>query len=111
MVYKKALLFLILSVSLFGSDLTNKKEFVEYSQFEVNNNLSVYAGEVNMKHFREEDVYSVGLLLHNNKKTHTDFGVGYVQPSSKIDLLSQNELALNTTKEDSKMIFFMNCSF
>lgn len=111
MIFKKIFLLLVLSGSLFSSDITDKKDFVEYSQFDVNNNLSVYAGEIYMKHFKDEDMYSVGLLLHNNKKAHTDFGVGYVQPSSKIDLLSSDELALNNINEDSKMIFFMNCSF
>ena len=108
MICRNLVVMFVLSISLFGVDKT--EDFVEYSQLSINSNLSVYAAEVNMKHVRD-DMYSIGLLIHNEKKSGTDFGVGYVQPSNEIGLFSGNELASNDTGGDSKMIFFMNCSF
>lgn len=38
-----------------------------------------------MQHYDEEQAYSIGMLLHKDKNASAEFGVGYMQPSTRID--------------------------
>jgi len=110
MIYKKIILICLLSASLYASD-EEVGDLFDYSCIGVNDSVSVYAGRVYMQNFKNEYAYSVGLLLHDDKRSKTDYGVGYMQPSDEIDsLLISSPDAIDPKKEEG-MLFFMNYHF
>jgi len=103
---------LLLSLTLYASDnLVEEKDVFDYSGLCLNNTLSLYAAKVNMNYFEDDAAYSIGLLLHDSKKSHTHFGLGYLHPIYLSDDFSRLQLQDNESEKEDGILFFMNHSF
>lgn len=111
MVYKKIILLCALSLSLFAVDNTKSDGLFEYSDVNVNEGVSLYAGKTYMGYFEDSQGYSVGVLLHEDRKADTEFGVGYIQPCAQIDALWNTTLPQLDTKKEEGVLFFMSYFF
>ena len=110
--YKKIILALFTSLSLFAADAElNKKELFDYANLRINSSMSFYAGKVYMQQFNESQSYSTGFLLHDDKSAGTEFGFGYMQPSRQIEAIWNSTIPKNEEEKDEGIIFFMNYSF
>ena len=101
---------MLFSSSLIAST-NDDTEVLSYSDFNVNETLSLYAGKINMDYFLEDEAYSVGLLLHEKSQANLELGLGYIQPSSKFVNLSENELDKVKAVDEDGVLFFINYSF
>ena len=107
MILKKIIVMFVLSVTLFGFDKTDEGGLFKYSKVSINDNISLYAAEVNMKHYEKDEIYSIGIWLSSKKESDIDFAVGYAHPSYGMGLLSEE----NTERKDDTLVCFMNYSF
>jgi len=108
---KKLLIVLItLSCSLFASQ-ADHEEVLSYSDFNVNDSVSLYAGKINMDYFLEDEAYSIGFLLHDNSSSHVAYGCGYIQPSSKFMGFTQDEASKIEKVDEDGVLFFINYNF
>ena len=107
MILKKIVFILIFSISLFGAEKAERKDFLQYSKVVINDNISVYAAEVDMKHYEQDEMYSVGLLLNSSKESDLNFAVGYAHPSYTMGFLSEER----TSSKDDTVVCYMNYSF
>lgn len=110
--YKKIILAFLSSLSLFAAEAElNKKELFGYSNLRINSSMSVYAGKVYMQQFHENQSYSTGFLLHDDKNASTEFGFGYTQPSKQIDAIWNSTIPKNEAEKEEGILFFMNYNF
>jgi len=104
------LTFLLLPLTVSAKSMKDK-EVLEYSDLHINKELSLYAGKINMDYFDDSDAYSVGFILQEETKSDMQFALGYTQPASNFNLLSElGKETLNIKKEDG-VLFFMNYNF
>ena len=108
--YKKIILIFVLALSLYASD-EKKHDLFNYSYVCVNDSLNFYAGKVYMQNFQDDNAYSVGLLLHEDKNVKTDFGLGYMQPTDQIDSLLISSVDKTGSAKEEGVLFFMNYHF
>jgi len=109
---KKLLLMSLVTISLLQAqeDKLSNEELLQYSDYQLNNTLSLYAAKVYMKNFEDDNAYSVGLILNTDTKSQTDFGVGYMKSSEDIvSILNPSLTKLNS--DDDGVLFFMNYKF
>lgn len=110
--YKKIILALLSSLSLYAAEAElSKKELFDYSDLRINSSMSFYAGKVYMQQFKENQSYSTGFLLHDDKNASTEFGFGYTQPSTQIDAIWNSTIPKNEAEKEEGILFFMNCNF
>ncbi len=107
MFYHKIIFLLLFSLSLFALDnqIESDKLF-KYSDLKVNESVSLYAGKTYTQQFEKDEGYSVGVLLRRDKKSDTEFGLGYIQPCAQIDSLwNASAPRLDAEKEDGMLLF------
>jgi len=110
---KKLLLMSLVTISLLQAqeDKLSNEELLQYSDYQLNNTLSLYAAKVYMKNFEDDSAYSVGLILNTDTKNQTDFGVGYMKSSEDIASILNPSLAKLNSDNDDGVLFFMNYKF
>ncbi len=110
--YKKIILLCLSSLSLYALDAElKKKELFDYSDLRINSSMSFYAGKIYMQQFNENQSYSTGVLLHDDKNASTEFGFGYMQPSTQIDAIWNSTIQKNEAAKEEGILFFMNYNF
>lgn len=107
----KYLVIIFLFPLIVWAESSEDKEVLAYSDMYINNTLSLYAGKINMDYFNDSDAYSIGLLLQEDKTSDIKFGLGYTQPASNFDFLSEAYIDKLYVKEDDGVLFFMNYNF
>jgi len=109
---KNLLLLLILSLTLSAENKTYEIEDVlQYSDIKIKDSLSLYAGKINMDFFDESKAYSIGLIFDENEAHNMHYGLGYIQPSSKFNIFTDEYAqGIDQEKEDG-VVFFMNYNF
>ncbi len=112
MIYKKMMFLLLFSLPLFALEGSAKSDvLVEYSDMKVNETVSLYAGKAYTQHFEKDEGYSVGVLLKKDKRSDTEFGVGYIQPCAQIDSIWNTSVPKLDTKKEEGMLLFMSYFF
>ncbi|MBE0499544.1 MAG: hypothetical protein IBX43_09960 [Campylobacterales bacterium] len=110
--YKKISLVLLSSLSLYAAEAElNKKELFDYANLRINSSMSFYAGKIYMQQFNENQSYSTGFLLHDEKNASAEFGFGYMQPSTQIDAIWNSAIPKNEAQKEEGILFFMNYNF
>lgn len=104
------IIFILISSSLIASEKEHD-EIISYSDFNVNESLSLYAGQTHMDYFLDDEAYSVGLIMQEDTHSDFEFGFGYIQPSSKFTQLSSTEIDPIKAADEDGVLFFINYNF
>lgn len=90
-----------LTFCLYGADdYTKATEPYVYSNFYMSDEVSLYLGKMNTQYFEDKEVYSVGVLLHEQSDSKIVYGVGYVQPCSQVESFLDNSLEKEEEKQE-----------
>jgi len=104
------LIFLLLPLSVSATSAEDE-EVLEYTDLHINKALSLYAGKINMDYFDDSDAYSIGLILQEDLSSGVQFALGYTQPASNFNFLSEVDTEKLNIKNDDGVLFFMSYNF
>ncbi len=103
---KNILILFLMIVSLHAFE-KEKQVLMEYRHLPLAENMSLYAGSLNMHCFQNDRSYALGLLFHDSDQSVIDVALGYMQPDHRVFqyLNLSPVLAGNDQREEGLLVY------